>query len=193
MPGKACFGVFEPVCNSFGPALKPVMIFRRKSSTSSPAESDGAESLESAVRAELSGADDATVGIVTAIAGLMAGIAYADREVSDSEIAFVHRELSRVDGIDARGASAICAVLTHHVVEISTTWRSRYTRALKELADRDLRLVVLGLLMDLAAADGTVSHSEVQSLRQITAALGLSQAEYNELQAEHKEKLESLK
>jgi uncharacterized tellurite resistance protein B-like protein len=168
------------------------MIFKRKGQDSDQ-ETDGAESLESAVRAELNDADDATVGIVSAIAGLMAGIAYADREVADSEIAFVHRELSRVEGIDARGASAICAVLTHHVVEISTTWRSRYTRTLKELADRDLRLVVLGLLMDLAAADGTVSHSEVQTLRQITAALGLSQAEYNALQDEHRDKLAALR
>jgi hypothetical protein len=38
-----------------------------------------------------------------------------------------------------------------------------------------------------------VSHSEVQTLRQITAALGLSQAEYNALQDEHRDKLAALR
>jgi uncharacterized tellurite resistance protein B-like protein len=152
-----------------------MMLFRRKLRHSTEAKGDSAESLESAVRSELGGADDATVAIVTAIAGLMAAIAYADREVSDAEAEFLHRELARVDGIDERGASAICAVLTRHVVEISTAWRARYTRSLKPLADRALRVVILGVLVDLAAADGSLSPPAVQSLRHITAALGLTQ------------------
>ena len=78
-------------------------------------------------------------------------------------------------------------------MSVSTLERPRFTRALLELADRDLRYQVLGLLVDLAAADGTISLEEVNMLRSITTALGLTQHDYNELQTQHRERLRSLR
>ena len=152
-----------------------------------------AETLEAAVRQELEGADAETVAIVTAIAGLLGSIAYADREITEDEERLVLAELSRIQGLDARGAQAILRTLTQHIVSVSTLERPRFTRTLLELGDRDLRYQVLGLLVDLAAADGTISLDEVTMLRSITTALGLTQQDYNELQAQHRERLSSLR
>jgi uncharacterized tellurite resistance protein B-like protein len=84
------------------------------------------------------------------------------------------------------GIAAICKVLREHVVEMSTLEMPRFARALVELADRELRLEVLRALLDLAAADSSLSVAETNMLRQLTTALGLSQQDYVELQNEHR-------
>jgi uncharacterized tellurite resistance protein B-like protein len=151
------------------------------------------ESLEAVVSQELGAADAETTAVVTAIAGLLASVAYADRQVTNEEEAALKSELARIQGLDERGVSAIYRSLSEHIVQIATTERSRYTRTLKEHADRDLRHQVLRMLIDLAAADHTISQTEVTMLRAITTALGLTQTDYNELQAQHRHKLGSLR
>ena len=95
--------------------------------------------------------------------------------------------------MSASGIDAICKVLREHIVEISTVQIPRYARALTELADTDLRREVLRALIDLAAADQSISLAETNLLRQITKSLGLSQQDYVELQAPHRAHLDSLK
>ena len=63
---------------------------------------------------------------------------------------------------------------------------------LREQASRELRLEILGVLLDLAASDGTVSLDEVNLLRNTAGALGLSQRDYNDAQAPHRGKLSVL-
>lgn len=127
------------------------------------------------------------------MAGLLGAVAYADRHYSAEEEARVRQELSRVEGMSAAGIDAICKVLREHIVEISTVQIPRYARALTELADTDLRREVLRALVDLAAADSSISVVETNLLRQITKSLGLSQQDYVELQARHREHLDALK
>ncbi len=153
----------------------------------------GAEQLLAVVRRELPEADDETVQVVAAIAGLVGVIAYADRDYSEAEEARVREELGRVHGMTASGAEAICAVLREHVVEVATVQAPRYSRTLRELADLELKKDVLQLLVEVAAADGEISHSEVTVLRQTTQALGLDQADYNEAQAAHRDKISFLR
>jgi uncharacterized tellurite resistance protein B-like protein len=137
--------------------------------------------------------DADTVAIVTACAGLLAGVAYADRSLSASELEKTERLLADVSGIDDSGRRAIVAALQAHVVELSSVHAVRFARTLKELGDRDLRLHVVVLLLDLAAADDQISPSEVNTLRQVTRALGLSQDDYNLLQNRHRDKLAALR
>jgi uncharacterized tellurite resistance protein B-like protein len=153
------------------------------------AESDEQRRLRELVAAHMPGADQDAVRIVTAIAGLCAGVAHADRDFSAEEERRIRSELRRIQALEPRGADAILDSLRAHLVHHATTLAPRYTRELRELADRDLRVEVLELLVDLAAADGTISHSEVTLLRRTATALGLSQADYNEAQAKHRDKL----
>ena len=127
------------------------------------------------------------------MAGLLGVIAYADRNYSEREESRVRAELSRVHGMTAKGIDAICAALRLHVVQVSTVEAPRYSRALLELADRELRVEVLEALVELAAADGDITTAETNLLRQVTTALGLSQDDYNAAQSKHRERIAALK
>jgi uncharacterized tellurite resistance protein B-like protein len=154
---------------------------------------EGAEALKHVVEAQLPEADQESVLVVTAIAGLLGAVAYADRDYSSAEEQRVHKELARVHGMTQAGIDAICETLRQHIVEVSTVQAPRYSRLLVELGDRELRLEVLEVLVELAAADGELSVTEVNVLRQITTALGLSQGDYNAAQDKHRERLTVLK
>src|SRR6187549_2570399 len=138
----------------------------------------GADALHASVARELPGADAETVTVVTSMAGLLGAVAYADRSYSVEEEARVRQELERVQGMSVAGIDAICKVLREHIVEISTVQIPRYARALVELADPELRREVLAALIDLAAADASISVVETNLLRQLTKSLGLSQQDY---------------
>jgi uncharacterized tellurite resistance protein B-like protein len=149
--------------------------------------------LHGVVRAHLTGGDDEAARIVAAIAGLLGTVAYADRHYAPEEEQHIREELGRVQGLAAAGIEAICGVLREHIVDISTIEAPVYARELLELADRDLRLQVLGALVDLAAADNELTNAETNVLRLTATALGLTQDDYNDCQARHKEKLKVLR
>jgi uncharacterized tellurite resistance protein B-like protein len=163
------------------------MVFGRWSRRAA-ADEEG-HALLDAVRAELNEADASTQAIVTAIAGLLGGVAYADRDYAAAEETRVREALGRVHGVTPDGADAILAVMREHILDIATVQSPRYCRTLREEADRDLRLEILDLLVDLAAADGSISHDEVTLLRNTAQALGLDQADYNAAQSRHRDKL----
>jgi uncharacterized tellurite resistance protein B-like protein len=157
------------------------------------APQSGGDALRDSIARHLPGADAETVTVVTSMAGLLGAVAYADRDYSVAEEARVRLELGRVQGMTESGIDAICAVLREHIVEISTVQIPRYARALVDLSDVELRREVLGALLDLAAADDSISVLETNMLRQITKSLGLSQNDYVELQAKHRQQLDALK
>ncbi len=156
-------------------------------------QTDGADELTRVIRAHLPEADADTVRVVAGMTGLLGAVAYADRDYSEVEERRVRRELARVNGMTDAGIEAICAALRRHIVEVSTVQAPRYCRDILELGDRELRLEVLELLVEVAAADGVISPAETNLLRQTTTALGLTQHDYNALQTRHKQKLSVLK
>jgi uncharacterized tellurite resistance protein B-like protein len=153
----------------------------------------GAEELEAVVRRALGQGDDESVRVVVALAGLLGAVAYADRSYSEGEEAQVRAELARVHGMPKAAVSAVCEALRRHIVQISTVEVPRYCRVLRELGDRELRVEVLEVLVDLAAVDGVITTAETNLLRQVTTALGLSQSDYNDAQTRHRERLSALK
>lgn len=152
-------------------------------------EPSALDALVASVRTELPESDPETLEIVVALAGLLAAVAYADRSYTEAEEQRVRAELGRLHGMSEAGASAICAVLSRHVRELSAVGLPAFCRSLVTLADRDLRIEVLDMLIDLAAADGVIQSAESNLLRLTTRALGLSQDDYNAAQARHTDKL----
>lgn len=149
--------------------------------------------LRQVVDRALPDSDDETRRVVVAVAGLLGCVAYADRNFSASEQSLVLSLLQTIHGIQDRQAAAIVDVLDRSVVHVATVEAPRHARTLMELGDRDLRLHVLDLLLQVAAADQEIHQNEVVFLRGITQSLGLEQADYNELQSRHRDKLSSLK
>lgn len=153
---------------------------------------EAAVELAATVRSALPQADDESVLVVAAIAGLLAAVAYADREFSPLERQRAREALQQVNGMTPEGVEAICQVIQRHVLEIATTEVPHNCRTLREIADRELRRQVLSLLLQLAAADDRITAAETNVLRQITTSLGLTQTDYNEMQAAYRDRLEVL-
>jgi len=176
-----------------GRATESRLVFWKRKHPSPPPSDPAAATLDAVVRAELGEADEETIRIVTAVAGLLGAVAYADRDFSKAEQAQVRTQLQGIRGLGSSSIDAICSALQAHALELATTQTPRFARTLKELGDRSLREQVLQLLLDLAAADGTISLDEANQLRLLTGALGLTQADYNRAQAVHRDKLASLR
>jgi uncharacterized tellurite resistance protein B-like protein len=149
--------------------------------------------LAGVVAGHMPGADETTVRIVAAIAGLFAQIAYADHEYSEAEERRIREGLAGIHGLGPDGVDAVCAALRDHIGEIAAVDAPRHARALRELADRDLRVHVLELLVEVAAADDQVVLAETNVLRQTAGALGLTQDDYNVAQDRHRDKLTVLR
>jgi uncharacterized tellurite resistance protein B-like protein len=153
----------------------------------------GAGELEMLVREALGGQDEESVMVVVALAGLLGAAAYADRDYSTHEEEHVRSELARVHGMTPAAVGAVCTALRRHIVHVSTVEVPRFCRVLRELGDRELRVEVLEVLVDVAAADDVITTQETNILRQITTALGLSQSDYNDAQEKHKSRLAALR
>jgi len=168
------------------------MIFRRKDE-SNAVTPEARDRLAEIVEQYLSDADDATRRIVTAVAGLLAKVAYADGHYSAQEESTIRQELSRVHGLSQAGVDAICGLLADQISHVALLGDHDWTRDLRDLADRELRLEVLEVLVEMAVADQVLKHDEQTQLRRIAKALSLSQDEYNALQLKHRDKLSTLR
>ena len=164
--------------------------WNRPDSESTPEVS---EQLLALVRSQLPDADPASIRIVTAISGLLACVAFSDRQLHDAERAHLREVLGRVHGMSTEGAGAICNLIEQHVTALTVINPHAYTRSLRELTDREMRLEVLDILVDTGAADGELSFTETQMLRRLTSALGLDQQDYNIAQERHRDRLSSNK
>jgi uncharacterized tellurite resistance protein B-like protein len=154
---------------------------------------EGAEQIHATLRRELTEMDEESLLVVTAIVGLLGAVAYADCDYSEAEQQRVQQELSRIEGLSHHGVEAVRDVLKRHIVEVSTVQLPRYSRILRELADPELRLQVLEMLLALAAADQTITSQETNVIRQIANAMGLTQRDYNAAQQKYREHLAVLK
>jgi len=126
----------------------------KDSAHKSPARVTSAELLRAAVHAHLPEADDEAVAFVTALAGLLASIAYADREYSAAEQAHVRDALSRVPDLTEIGAQAVCDVLVEHIRDLASVNPQAFSRDLREDYDVELRPQALDCLCHLDATDG---------------------------------------
>jgi uncharacterized tellurite resistance protein B-like protein len=158
-------------------------------SQEAPKRVNSAELLRAAVHAHLPDADAEAVAFVTALAGLLASIAYADRDYSPAEQAHVREALASVHGLTEPGVEAISLVLKDHVRDLASINPQAFSRELRENGDVELRREVLDCLVDLGATDGELSLAETNLLRRTTSALGLEHNDYVVSQQRHRDKL----
>jgi uncharacterized tellurite resistance protein B-like protein len=167
------------------------MLFGKRNAAPKPAIAG--DRIDLLIRAQLPDADDEAVRLVTAITGLLACVAYADRKYTEPEQAHLEQALRRVQGLDAIAVDTIVAALREHIVRIATANTHVYTRDLRELVDVELRREVLDVLVDLAASDGEIVLAETDLLRRIGSAMGLTPDDYLRSQARYRERLSLLK
>lgn len=167
--------------------------FRRSTSETPPKRPPVRAELAALVRSHMPDADDEDVGVATAIAGLFAVVAYADRTLVEAERARIRQDLARLPIFPQAAVGAVCELLEHAIVELASGNSQIYTRVLREWLDVEARREVLEVLVDLAAVDGEMAHAEVEALRRLTGALGLAPDDYLIAQQRHRERLSLLR
>jgi uncharacterized tellurite resistance protein B-like protein len=145
--------------------------------------------LARAVAEAMPGSDEDSRRVVAAVTGLLACVAYSDGVYHPREAAAIRAELGRLEGLPPTGAETIARLLESDIGRVAASGYQQWVRDIKELAEHHLRFEVLEVLVELATADDELSVVEVNYLRQLTAALGLTQSDYNAVQAKHRDKL----
>jgi uncharacterized tellurite resistance protein B-like protein len=134
-----------------------------------------------------------SAAIVGAVAGLLAFVAYADREYKAEERRVVHGALARVEGLPEHASEAASELLASRIDDLAAEPLQTYTRVLYEFTTRAARLEVLEVLMEVATADQVLSMDETHGLRRIAKLLGLSERDYDAAQAHHRDRLSVLR
>lgn len=167
------------------------MIFWKKNHSKPPSEPIYAQ-IEAVVDQHMPDADEVTVRVVTSVAGLLAAVAYADRQYAPEERSHVREALQAVHGLLPQGVDTIAALLDERIVELASANPQAFTRDLRELAAVDTRREILQVLVDLAAADGRITTDETNLLRRTTTAMGLEDDDYVEAQSQYRDRLSVL-
>jgi uncharacterized tellurite resistance protein B-like protein len=169
------------------------MFFRRATKPVPSAVDAGRDALHDLVHEHSSELDEDAQRLIVSVAGLLACVAYADREYKAAEQDYTRQALLRMQGLTEVGVEAICSVLARRGTQIAAINPQAYTRELRERTDVELRREVLDVLLDLAAADGELSLAETDLLRRTTSALGLTPDDYVASQARHRDKIKLLR
>jgi uncharacterized tellurite resistance protein B-like protein len=142
--------------------------------------------LSAIVLHQLPGADELTLRLVTATVGLLAGVAYADRDYSAAEQEMVRDKLLGIDAFARKDAAAICKVLADHAsVEVAGRDPDVWTRELNAVTDKWQRRQVLDVLVDVAAADGVLTNDEDTFLARVSGVMELGAGDYAESLGRH--------
>jgi uncharacterized tellurite resistance protein B-like protein len=150
------------------------------------------ELLHESLRSAMPHADEDTLAVVSAVAGLLAYVAFADRAYREEEQLAVSDALARMHGVGREAVAGISSLLTSRFAELTAEPLHDYTRVLVALTGRSARLELLDVLLDLAAADLVLSMDETNLLRRIARLLGLSDHEYLASQTRHRDRLSVL-
>ena len=112
------------------------------------------------------------------LGGLMGIVAHADHEIHKRELEEIRRQLAQRGSFDDSTMDFLLAIIN----EESVRGLDRYRLIAEYAGDATLdeRVELLDLLFGVAAADGAITHVELEELRAISAALHLSHKQYIE-------------
>ena len=112
------------------------------------------------------------------LGGLMGIVAHADHDIHERELEEIRRQLAQRGSFDDSTMDFLLAI----IYEESVRGLDRYLLIAEYAGDATLheRVELLDLLFAVAAADGALTHVELEELRAISAALHLSHKQYIE-------------
>jgi|GEM_PF-1463965 len=110
------------------------------------------------------------------IGGLMGIVARADGEIDERELQEIRRQLQSRGTFSAEALEILTAVIDEQSVRGLD--RSRLIAELSRQITFEQKIDLLDLLFAVAAANGSLTHAELEELRGISAALHLSHRQY---------------
>jgi len=108
--------------------------------------------------------------------GLMARLAYVDREVTDGEIDMMVKAIQETWGVSELESALVAEVAVDTISRGLDYFR--LTRQFFENTTEDERLHFLDVLFTVAAGDGQVSNDEIEEIRTIAKVLKLTHKQF---------------
>jgi uncharacterized tellurite resistance protein B-like protein len=115
---------------------------------------------------------------VALLGGLMGIVAHADGDIHEQELAEIRRQLARRGDFEDFDLDLLTTIIHEEAVRGLDRYRllTEYT----EGTTIDDRIELLDLLFTVAAADGGLTHPELEELRSMSSGLHLSHKQYIE-------------
>lgn len=108
--------------------------------------------------------------------GLMARVAYVDREVTDAEFEKMVAALQKYMDLEREAAGLVAEMAVSTISKDLDYYR--LSREFFEHTTEDERLHFLEVLFVIAAADGIVAHAEMEEIRTISTVLKLTHQQF---------------
>ena len=122
---------------------------------------------------------------VALLGGLMGIVANADGDIDEQELAEIRRQLEQRGNFEDFDLDLLTAIV--HEEAVRGLDRYRLLTEYIETTNIDDRIELLDLLFGVAAADGGLTHAELEELRSISSGLNLSHRQYIEAKLRAKE------
>jgi uncharacterized tellurite resistance protein B-like protein len=106
----------------------------------------------------------------------MARVAYVDRKVSDAEFEHMTAALQNHLGLDLEPAGLVAEIAVSTISKDTDYYR--LSREFFEHTTEDERVNFLVVLFEVAAADGVVSHQEMEEIQIISKVLKLTHKQF---------------
>jgi uncharacterized tellurite resistance protein B-like protein len=128
------------------------------------------------VRERMTGASEESIAVVTAMAGVLAQVAFADRKYTEPERVRVEEELSQVLGFDEQDVAAVSAALTEYMDLLTEEPFDHHAEVLRTHLDKAMRAETVHVLVDLAVADQELTDDEERVIRGVARSLWVDEA-----------------
>jgi DnaJ like chaperone protein len=129
--------------------------------------------IQEALRTALPDDEPVIVRYVVVVCILLTRVAAADGRVAACEIEHLRSLLRGLERLPTDSVERVCRVLRERVPVLDREELESCFAELRSLCDAAERRKVMGLLAELARADGTVSVGETRELAAIADALGV--------------------
>ena len=135
------------------------------------------------------GSDSGTdVDVFAAILGLIAATAHADGVIDPKELITIENELTRIPVFSKESAKALVTLVPLLGGAVHTELHN-WARLLRDKTSVETRLDLLDVLLEISAADNSISLDETNLMRRIATLLGLDASVYSHIQTRHRDKL----
>ena len=130
---------------------------------------------------------------ITAYAGVIGKVSYADMEISDVEVERMQEIFERILKLSHSNASLLISILKAHRIQLFSVEDHFYSRLVNELMDLDEKRALLEAAFEVAAADGSVSKEEDAVLYDVSRSVHLSHHDFIAVKRRYAEYLDVLK
>lgn len=114
--------------------------------------------------------------LLSLVGGLMAKVAYVDREVTETEFNRMAQAIETIWEVSPQHAAFVAEVA---VAAVNETYDSfRMTRELMESTNEEERRKLLDVLFAVASADGQISYDETEEIRKISRGINLTHKDF---------------